>query len=145
MLITNSVVLFVFPSSAFAMHCDNRPDADYGVQKGRGASVSSAMVSVWGSSPAQCSFDLLSLLCGLGDLTTGGWFLFHTFNHSHCHGLTHVTDRKPPWGEIMEKHLLSLIEVPIISDTMRVNVWFEITITLNKKQQIIFQKYSFTH
>ena len=54
---------FVFPSSAFAMHCDNRPDTDYVVQKGWGASVSSATVSVQGSSPAQRSFDLLSLLC----------------------------------------------------------------------------------
>lgn len=95
MLITNSVVLIFFPSSAFAMHCDNRPDADYGVQKVQGASVSSATVSVWGSSPAQRSFDLLRFLCGLGYLTTGRGFLFHTFNYPHCHSLTHVTDRKP--------------------------------------------------
>lgn len=78
------------------MHCDNRPDADYGVQKVQGASVSSATGSVGGSSPAQRSFDLLRLLCGLGDLTAGGSFLFHAFNHAHRHGLTHVTDRKPP-------------------------------------------------
>lgn len=76
------------------MHCDNRPDADYGVQKGRG--VSSAMVSVWGSSPAQRSFGLLRLLCRFGDLTTRGGFLFHAFDDAHRHRLTHVTDSKAP-------------------------------------------------
>lgn len=113
---------FFFPSSAFAMHCDNRPDADYGVQK-----VSSAMVSAWGKSPAQRSFDLLGFLCRLSNLTTGRGFLFHTFDHSHCHGLTHVTHRKPPWQGMMVKHLLSLVTSwlqPIIEVKVTVNVWF---------------------
>lgn len=73
------------------------------------------MVSIWGSSPAQRSFDLLGLLCRLGDLTTGGGFLFHTFYHSYCDGLTHVTHRKPSWRGAMGK------KTQVIADLMRTN------------------------
>lgn len=79
------------------MHCDNRPNADYSVKEVQGVGVSSASVSIWASSPAQHSFDLLCLLSRLGDFPAGGGFLFHAFDHSHCHRLTHVSNRKPPW------------------------------------------------
>lgn len=78
------------------MHCDNRPNADYSVKEMQGVVVSSASVNIWASSPAQHSFDLLCLLRGLGDLPASGSFLFHAFDHSHCHRLTHVSHCKPP-------------------------------------------------
>lgn len=95
-----SLFFFFFPSPAFAMHCDNGPDADYWVHKVQGAwGSTSTMTSTRGGGPEQHSFDLLRLLRGLGDFTAADGFLLHTFDHSHCHSLTHVADRKPPWGE----------------------------------------------
>lgn len=91
------VLALFFPSPAFAVHCDNRPNADYSVKEMQGV-VSSASVNIWASSPAQHSFDLLCLLCRLCDLPAGGSFLFHAFNHSHRYRLTHVSHCKSPCG-----------------------------------------------
>lgn len=85
-----------FPPPALAMHCDNRPDAERGVQRGRGVGASPATPSVRGGGPAQRSFGLLSLLRRLGDLTAGRRFLLHAFDHAHRHRLAHVADGEAP-------------------------------------------------
>ena len=80
------------------MHCDNRPDFDYGVWEGRGRGISATGASVGGGSPAQRSFGLLGLLGRLCDLAAGRGFLLHGFDHAHRYRLTHVAHRKAPCG-----------------------------------------------
>ncbi len=45
-------------------------------------------------SQTQHSFGFLGFLSGFGDLSNRRGLFLHSFNHSHCNGLTHVTHSK---------------------------------------------------
>lgn len=90
--------MLLFPTNAFAMHCDDKPVFDYQFKVANYRMALDdgcpALGDLWVGRVAQHSFVPLGLLGRLGYFPRGGDLLLHTFDDPDSHRLTHVAHGK---------------------------------------------------